>query len=200
MDSAPASSSIRPPPRRRWSRRLPWLGAAVLLALIVAGLWPKSLPVEVVTVTRGSLTVTVDEEGMTRVKNRYVISSPVAGHLRRIDWKPGAPVVAGYALAVLGCLGGLLAVWGQGGWPRWVIRLGQISYGLYVFHMLALMLVEHGLEALLHRSELPLAAIPVQAVLALAATLLLAETSYRFLERPFLKLKERFTTVLSRPV
>ena len=41
------------------------------------------------------MTVTIDEEGKTRVKNRYVISSPVAGLLRRIDWKPGAEVVAG---------------------------------------------------------------------------------------------------------
>jgi HlyD family secretion protein len=53
-------------------------------------------------VARGPLTVTVDEEGMTRVKNRYVISSPVAGQLQRIDWKPGAPVEAGKTvLAVL---------------------------------------------------------------------------------------------------
>jgi HlyD family secretion protein len=39
---------------------------------------------------------------MTRVKNRYVVSSPVAGQLRRIDWKAGAPVEAGKTvLAVL---------------------------------------------------------------------------------------------------
>ncbi|HYP18325.1 MAG TPA: HlyD family efflux transporter periplasmic adaptor subunit, partial [Opitutus sp.] len=53
-------------------------------------------------VARGDLLVTVDEEGMTRVRNRYVISSPVAGQLQRIDWKPGARVVAGETvLAVL---------------------------------------------------------------------------------------------------
>jgi HlyD family secretion protein len=48
------------------------------------------------------LIVTVDEEGMTRVKNRYVVSAPVAGQLRRIDWKAGAAVEAGKTvLAVL---------------------------------------------------------------------------------------------------
>jgi len=53
-------------------------------------------------VVRGDLAVTVNEEGMTRVKNRYVIASPVAGQLRRIDWKPGALVEAGKTvLAVL---------------------------------------------------------------------------------------------------
>src|SRR4051794_13017343 len=78
--------------RRRW---LPWLGAALLVALIVVGLWPKPVPVEVANVTRGNLVVTVDEEGMTRVKNRYVVSAPVAGQLRRIEWKAGAVVEAG---------------------------------------------------------------------------------------------------------
>jgi len=78
-----------------WRRRLPLLGAVVLLALIVAGLWPLAVPVETGAVTRGPLIVTVDEEGMTRVKNRYVVSAPVAGQLRRIDWKAGAPVEAG---------------------------------------------------------------------------------------------------------
>ena len=78
-----------------WRRRLPLLGGALLVALIVIGLWPKPVPVEVGTVTRGNLVVTVDEEGMTRVRNRYVVSAPVAGQLRRIEWKPGAIVEAG---------------------------------------------------------------------------------------------------------
>ena len=85
-----------------WSRYLPWLGALILVALIVVGLWPKAQPVELGTVARGSLQVTVDEEGMTRVKNRYVVSSPMGGLLRRIDWNPGAVVEAGKTvLAVL---------------------------------------------------------------------------------------------------
>ncbi len=80
---------------RRWTRRLPWLGGALLAALIVVGLWPKPLPVEVAVIARGDLAVTVNEEGMTRVKNRYVITSPVAGQLRRVAWKAGAVVEAG---------------------------------------------------------------------------------------------------------
>ena len=95
----PAATSSSPPAVRSgapaWRRRLPWFGAAALVALIVAGLWPAAVPVEVAAVRRGPLVVTVDEEGMTRVKNRYVITAPVAGQLRRIDWKPGAEVVAG---------------------------------------------------------------------------------------------------------
>ncbi|MEI8089120.1 MAG: HlyD family efflux transporter periplasmic adaptor subunit [Opitutaceae bacterium] len=87
---------------RRWSRWLPWLVGSGLTALIVVGLLPKPLPAEIAEVARGDLKVTVKEEGMTRVKNRYVIASPVAGQLRRIVWKPGALVEAGKTvLAVL---------------------------------------------------------------------------------------------------
>jgi HlyD family secretion protein len=95
----PAAQPTSPPAVRSgapaWRRRLPWIGAAALVAFIVAGLWPAAVPVEVAAVRRGPLVVTVDEEGMTRVKNRYVITAPVAGQLRRIDWKAGAEVVAG---------------------------------------------------------------------------------------------------------
>jgi HlyD family secretion protein len=87
---------------RRWSSWLPWIVGIGLLTLIVVGLLPKPLPAEIAVVSRGDLQVTVNEEGMTRVKNRYVIASPVAGQLRRIDWKPGAVVEAGKTvLAVL---------------------------------------------------------------------------------------------------
>jgi HlyD family secretion protein len=79
----------------RWRRSLPAVGGLVLVALIVVGLWPRAVPVESATVARGPLVVTVDEEGMTRVKNRYSVAAPVAGQLRRIDWKAGAPVEAG---------------------------------------------------------------------------------------------------------
>ncbi|HWL17479.1 MAG TPA: HlyD family efflux transporter periplasmic adaptor subunit [Opitutus sp.] len=96
--SLPSPAANRHPRRRL----LPWLAGAGLLALVIAGLWPKPVPVEVATVARGDVLVTVNEEGMTRVKHRYVISTPVAGQLQRIDWKAGAIVEAGKTpLAVL---------------------------------------------------------------------------------------------------
>lgn len=98
----PPSPAVKKPGSPSWRRRLPWAGVAVLVGLIVVGLWPRAVPVEVTAVTRGPLVVTVDEEGMTRVKNRYLVSAPVAGQLRRIDWKAGAVVEAGKTvLAVL---------------------------------------------------------------------------------------------------
>lgn len=98
MNPPPPTSRPTPPNgagARRWTRRLPWIGGGLLFLLIVVGLWPKAQPVEVAAVARGPLAVTVNEEGMTRVKNQYIVSSPVAGLLQRIDWKPGAVVEAG---------------------------------------------------------------------------------------------------------
>ncbi len=78
--------------RRRW---LPYAGAAILLALIVAGLWPKPTPVETARVTMGPLQTTITEEGKTRIRHRYLVSAPVGGHLRRIALKVGDFVEAG---------------------------------------------------------------------------------------------------------
>lgn len=72
---------------RRW---LPWLGAVALLSLIVAGLWPRPVPVETEKVSVGTLLATLNEEGKTRIRHRYIVSAPVAGQLRRIPFKAGA--------------------------------------------------------------------------------------------------------------
>ena len=76
---------------RRW---LPYAGAVVLVALITAGLWPRPIPVETARVVVGTLRATVNEEGKTRIKQRYVVSAPVAGQMRRIPFKAGAEVKA----------------------------------------------------------------------------------------------------------
>ena len=75
--------------RRAW---LPYLGATVLVTLIVAGLWPQPVPVEIARVSTGTLRASVNEEGKTRIRQRYVVSAPVAGQLRRIPFKAGAEV------------------------------------------------------------------------------------------------------------
>src|ERR1039458_2481733 len=77
---------------RRW---LPYAGAVVLIVLITAGLWPRPIPVETARAAVGPLRATVNEEGKTRIKQRYVVSAPVAGQLRRIPFKAGAEVQAG---------------------------------------------------------------------------------------------------------
>jgi len=85
----PTSGNYRP---RRW---LPYAGALLLMALIIAGLWPKPTPVETARAVVGPLRTTITEEGKTRIKNRYLVSAPVTGHLRRILLKAGDAVEAG---------------------------------------------------------------------------------------------------------
>ena len=94
----PAQSDNRRHRKRAW---LPWVGAALVVGLIVAGLWPKPLPVEMAAASIGTLRATVNEEGKTRIKNRYVVSAPVGGQLRRIPFKAGAEIKTGDTVAVI---------------------------------------------------------------------------------------------------
>ena len=64
----------------------------LLVGLITAGLWPRAVPVETTRVVVGTLRATVNEEGKTRIKQRYVVSAPVTGQIRRIPFKAGAQV------------------------------------------------------------------------------------------------------------
>jgi len=75
--------------------------AAALALAIVYGLMPRPVPADVVKVKRGRLIVTIEEEGKTRVKERYTVSAPVAGYLRRIRLDAGQSVKKGQTVAVL---------------------------------------------------------------------------------------------------
>jgi HlyD family secretion protein len=86
---------------RRVRRWLPYLGALALAALITAGLWPQPVPVETTRVTVGVLRAGIHEEAKTRVKQRYMVSAPVAGQLRRIAFKAGAEVQAGQTVVAV---------------------------------------------------------------------------------------------------
>jgi peptidoglycan/LPS O-acetylase OafA/YrhL len=79
--------------------------------------------------------------------------------------------------------------------PRY---LGKISYGLYVFHLLGMLITTTLLVRIMKLSE---PSFVIALVTSFCVTVLLAAASYKFLEGPFLKLKDRFTYVLSdRPV
>jgi HlyD family secretion protein len=78
------------------------LFVALVLAAVLGGLgyafWPEPVEVDVATVERGTVRVTVDEDGKTRIREKYVVSAPLAGRLLRINMDPGDPVVAGKTL------------------------------------------------------------------------------------------------------
>jgi HlyD family secretion protein len=70
------------------------LVVAVVAALAFWAFRPAPVPADFVTVQRGDLEVTVNEEGRTRVRDRFVVSAPLPGQMRRIELEPGDPVVA----------------------------------------------------------------------------------------------------------
>ncbi len=76
----------------------------IIVAVVLAtgyGLIPGAIDVDLVNVFRGPLQVTIEEEGRTRLKERFVISAPTSGVMQRIDAKVGDPVQKGQAVAVL---------------------------------------------------------------------------------------------------
>jgi peptidoglycan/LPS O-acetylase OafA/YrhL len=108
----------------------------------------------------------------------------------------GASLVAGYTVAAAGCLLILFAMLdaNQRWLPNWMIWLGRVSFGLYVYHELAIWSIRnmfvrtHGYEHFV-----------LSFLTSATLTVILAALSYRFLELPFLRIKERFEVVPSRP-
>lgn len=83
-------------------------------------------------------------------------------------------------------------------WPlRLLSYLGKISYGLYVFHGPALRFCERELGTEWPSHEWSWV---VRTTLAAVLTLIVSMLSYAILEKPFLRMKGRFTFVRSRPV
>ncbi len=76
-------------------RLIIWTGVAIaLLAGLVLAFRPTPVNVEIVVVQEAPMTVTIEEEGITRIHDVYVLSAPVAGNVQRIDLHVGDPVLA----------------------------------------------------------------------------------------------------------
>jgi len=86
----------------KWRRNTGLAATALAVAAGLAwGFWPRPVLVDGVAVARAPMTVTVEEEGRTRIKDRYVVSAPVAGFLRRIELDVGDRVSKGQVIATL---------------------------------------------------------------------------------------------------
>ncbi len=82
--------------KKRYSRSILTVAASLAVAgILLAAFWPRPMLVDLATVKRGDMIVTINEEGRTRVKEPYVVSSPVAGELQRVTVLPGDRVVGG---------------------------------------------------------------------------------------------------------
>lgn len=73
-------------------RTLIVLGLAAALSAVVWMLIPDRIPVEVVAVKKGRFVASVDEDGKTRIRERYVVAAPLAGRLGRVRFKAGDPI------------------------------------------------------------------------------------------------------------
>lgn len=102
----------------------------------------------------------------------------------------------GYGMVLAGCVAVFFATLGLARVPGWLTYLGKISYGLYVYHLatmrLSLAVIAHlripkSVDALITDS------------LATLLTIAVAHLSYQYFEKPFLRIKERFAVVQSRP-
>jgi HlyD family secretion protein len=92
---ATAPTRTRSRPSATWRKAVPWLIGGALLVVLIDALRPRPVEVEVANVSTGPLTVSVLEEGKTRIRHRYMVSPPVAGFLRRIELRAGDRIEAG---------------------------------------------------------------------------------------------------------
>ena len=79
----------------KWTKRVLTLLVALSVAAVFVWLmWPQPILVDVETVKAGPMQLTVNEEGVIRIREVYVVSAPVAGHVERSPREIGDAVAA----------------------------------------------------------------------------------------------------------
>lgn len=87
--------------KKKLTRIVYYLVALSIVVLIVVAFLPSPIKVEAARITRGPLQVTVDEEGEARAHDRFVVASPIAGRLTRVELHDGDPVSLNQVVAVI---------------------------------------------------------------------------------------------------
>jgi HlyD family secretion protein len=84
-------------------KTMAWIGGGVVAAaaLLAWAFAPRPVPVEVARATSGAFETTIDEDGKTRLADRYTVSAPLAGRLARIALREGDAVAAEAVVAAL---------------------------------------------------------------------------------------------------
>ncbi len=74
----------------RLLKKLPvYVISVAVIIVLVYGLWPRPVKVDHATVQRGSLQVTIDDDGETRIREKYIVSAPLTGQLMRLLFHAG---------------------------------------------------------------------------------------------------------------
>lgn len=83
-------------------KRSGYLAAAMIVAVGLYFIFrPAPAPVETARVTRGAMSVSVEEDGETRIRDRYVVTTPVGGRIRRVALEEGDSVKAGAVIVLI---------------------------------------------------------------------------------------------------
>jgi HlyD family secretion protein len=80
----------------RWLKRI--IAALVAVAIVAALVWalrPQPVPVDLATIDRGPMEVTIDEEGIARIRDVFKVSAPITGRVERLPVEVGDLVTAG---------------------------------------------------------------------------------------------------------
>lgn len=76
-------------------------GVMAAVAIIVWAVMPRPVHVETAVVTKGRFVASIDEDGKTRVRERYVVAAPLAGRLGRIRFKVGDQIKVDDSVATI---------------------------------------------------------------------------------------------------
>ena len=86
----------------KWVRPIVLTAVAAGAAGAIAwAFWPQPIPADIAVIEPGTLEVTVDEEGMTRIRDIYAVSAPIAGKVRRSPREVGDVVTADETLVAI---------------------------------------------------------------------------------------------------
>ena len=161
------------------------IAAGILLAIMLRGRAPSIQPA-----TRIALLIC----GAACVTLRGYFQTLTADSM---SW---GTTLFGWPMVAAACAMTLFAFIGLKVQQPWLQYLGKISYGLYAYHVFCIMTADQllAIQHLVREHTLLHAAL--REIIALGLTVAVSAVSYAVLEKPFLKLKERFTRVRSRPV
>jgi HlyD family secretion protein len=76
-------------------RSIALLSALGVIAIVAWALWPQPVPVDIVAIGRGPIEVTVEDEGITRIREVYTVSAPIGGKMLRAPREAGDEVAEG---------------------------------------------------------------------------------------------------------
>ena len=85
-------------------KKTTWLWMAAGVAVLAALAWafsPRPVEVETAVIKQGHFEQSIEEDGRTRLKDRYTVSAPVAARVARMVLREGDSVTAGDVVAVL---------------------------------------------------------------------------------------------------